>query len=150
MIRLSGQSPVRIYPASETDFFTTEVDSDIAFSRDESGTWALLTLLQNGRRLQGKRFDPPALSSAELEDYAGIYRSDELAVRYVITREGMDLFLKVGDTPRQRLWYVQKDDFEMPMRMRFERDEENRITGFRLYAGRVRDIRFQKENGPDR
>ena len=50
MIRsTSGGSPVRLWPESNTDFFVTEVDAQVTFTRDASGAVTGLVLHQYGR-----------------------------------------------------------------------------------------------------
>jgi serine-type D-Ala-D-Ala carboxypeptidase/endopeptidase len=48
---LTGQSPLRIYPSSETAFFLRAVDARITFERGENGEIASLTLDQGGARI---------------------------------------------------------------------------------------------------
>ena len=51
----TGGAPARLWPESRTDFFLKEVDAQITFTRDASGSVTGLTLRQYGRDRPGKR-----------------------------------------------------------------------------------------------
>jgi len=55
MARLTGQSFLEIFPASETEFFYKAVDAQITFLKDGQGRVIELVLHQNGRDLRAKR-----------------------------------------------------------------------------------------------
>jgi CubicO group peptidase (beta-lactamase class C family) len=86
-----------------------------------------------------------ATVSIELSEYVGTYWSDELQVAYQLFMEGDDLFVRVGWNPKTMLRPLEKDVLVRPhVKTTFERDGSNRITGFVLDAGRVRNLRFVK------
>lgn len=145
MVQLSGQSAVRIYPESETEFFMTVVNARLSFDLDSKGLVTGLTLIQNGRRRQGKKYDPPILTTEEAEAYVGKYYSGELETYYLISREGGRLFIKIGTNPKSELRFVKKDEFQNPLRMSFSRNHSDAVTGFHIFAGRVRNIVFIRE-----
>jgi hypothetical protein len=85
------------------------------------------------------------VTSAQLADYTGAYHSDELNITYKVLLDGEQLFLKRGYSPQDNLNPVTQDIFTSRyVDFRFERDERNQVCGFRLGAGRVRNIRFRK------
>ena len=85
------------------------------------------------------------LTSAQLTDYTGAYHSDELNISYKVLLNGEQLFLKRGYSPQDALNSVTQDIFiSRDLDLRFERDEQNQVCGFRLGAGRVRNIPFRK------
>jgi hypothetical protein len=49
-VQLTGQDPLRIFPASETTWFLKAVKAEIEFNVDENGKCESLTLVQNGRQ----------------------------------------------------------------------------------------------------
>jgi hypothetical protein len=55
--RYTGQSPVPIYPTSNTEFFVKVVDAQISFITDARGRAESLILHQNGRDMPMKRID---------------------------------------------------------------------------------------------
>jgi hypothetical protein len=52
---LTGQSPLRIYPASDTEFFLRAVDARITFEKAADGTIDRLVLHQNGAKMTAPR-----------------------------------------------------------------------------------------------
>ena len=53
--QLTGQSPVRLWPENETDFFLKEVEAQIKFTRDAAGVTTSLTLFQNGQTISARK-----------------------------------------------------------------------------------------------
>ena len=96
------------------------------------------------------RFEPVAAVSptaGQLAAYAGSYWSDELETRFrVVVRDG-------GLVVQQRLGEETKltptfaDGFTSPSgAVIFTRDRRGRVNGFGIWAGRIRDVRFARED----
>jgi hypothetical protein len=90
-----------------------------------------------------------APESVRPDDYTGVYASDELATRMLVVRDGDRLFLRhenpFKDGPDDALHPTLADTFAVDgLVVRFERDGRRRVNGFRLDAGRVRNLRFAK------
>ena len=49
-VQMTGQSPLNIFPASETNWFLKVVKAEVEFEIDESGKCSGLTLIQNGKQ----------------------------------------------------------------------------------------------------
>src|SRR6185503_9369727 len=87
-------------------------------------------------------FDPARPSATELAAYAGRYYSPELDTSYALEIKDGALVLdarRLGGalTPSVR------DEFALgSMVLRFERDAQGRPSGFRVNAGRIRNVRF--------
>jgi hypothetical protein len=90
---------------------------------------------------------PPA-DTSKLSEYEGTYYSEEIDSTYRVTLKDGNLvvtrkkFGPVQLTPRFR------DAFSSPgiLRLfRFTRDAQNRVDGFRLSAGRIRNFLFVKQ-----
>ena len=77
-------------------------------------------------------------------DYAGRYYSEELDVTYVLRPEGAGLRLQVPGQPEQALEAGPADTFENPDygSFAFLRGPDGAVSGFRLQAGRVRNLAF--------
>lgn len=86
------------------------------------------------------------LTPAELETYTGTYYSKELNVTYDLFTEE-DLFKrKIGFNTPTELNPSSEDRFTANYTTyRFERDPNGQITGFRLDAGRVTNLKFVKQ-----
>ena len=97
------------------------------------------------RREQSSSEAPSALSGPRLREYLGEYLSEELAVTYFVKMEGGQLVVRVRSLPARSLVVGQGSTAQLGRpRLRFERDGEGALTGFRLDAGRVKNLRFSK------
>ncbi|HLB55386.1 MAG TPA: serine hydrolase domain-containing protein [Gemmatimonadales bacterium] len=86
-------------------------------------------------------------SPAALAGYAGEYRSVELESNYRIMATGDTLRLERGWRAPVVLTPLYRDGFRAGGQglIRFVRDGRGRVTGFVLWAGRVRHLRFERE-----
>ncbi len=90
-----------------------------------------------------------ALTPAQLREYSGTYSSEELGTSYKIVVRDNRLVAEhrrhedtvLNPTLRDRFlgdnWWLR--------RVQFTRDAQNRVNGFRVTVGRVRDLRFEKQ-----
>lgn len=96
--------------------------------------------------MKAERVAPPKVTRAELAEFAGQYRSEELDVEWTITAaRDSALTLSRRRMPDQRLTAVYTDGFSGGVgSVRFTRNAAGRIDGFLLSAGRIRHIRFDR------
>jgi hypothetical protein len=91
---------------------------------------------------------PPEVDPSEYDEYVGDYYCHELGTTYTISVQDNQLVTKhrrhddipltrSGDHFTGEQWFFSE--------IRFERDGNNRIVGFRLTGGRVRNLRFDKQ-----
>src|SRR4051812_420338 len=87
----------------------------------------------------------PGLTSVRLADYVGSYVSDELDVQLtIVVREGK-LVLQRRESEDAPLRSAYEDDFVSPIgSLRFSRDASGHVTGFGIYNGRIRNVRFTR------
>jgi CubicO group peptidase (beta-lactamase class C family) len=87
-----------------------------------------------------------APSAAQLASYAGSYWSDELETRVkVVVRDG-GLVVQQRLESDTKLTPTYEDAFTSPSgSIVFTRDEQGVVTGFGIWAGRIRNVRFRKE-----
>jgi len=89
--------------------------------------------------------EAPAAAPTHLADYAGTYSSEELDVKLTIAVKGDQLVLRRRPGDEFVMKPVYADDFETPIgSLRFSRDARGRVTGFGVFSGRIRDVRFRK------
>jgi CubicO group peptidase (beta-lactamase class C family) len=88
---------------------------------------------------------------AELAEYAGEYRSDEIeAVYRMVIRDGKLFLERLKSAPAQLVPAV-KDVFTgSQTSIRFARDRRGRVTGFILNRSRVLNFRFRKIAAPEK
>jgi CubicO group peptidase (beta-lactamase class C family) len=81
--------------------------------------------------------------SANLAEYAGSFRSEELTARHMFSVVNGVLRLRVGYLPEQAWTPVGADEFECDdVRIKFTRDSARAVDGFVLNASRLRGLRF--------
>ena len=98
-----------------------------------------------------ERTDPFVPTPAQLQAFAGVYRSDELEVVYRMVLKNDKLQLERLKSAPAVLEPVIKDTFSgEPGVIRFLRDAAGNVNGFALEAGRVRNVKFWKETTPAR
>ena len=91
------------------------------------------------------RADTVALTPAQLAEYAGNYRSDEVEATHTWKVEKDTLVLYVNDRRHGVLEPAYKDGFTRGGAViDVQRDGRGRITGFVLESGRVRHLRFTR------
>ena len=84
-------------------------------------------------------------SKSRLSEYAGTYTSDELDVQLVVALAGDSLVLRRRPADEMAMRPIYDDDFRTPIgSLRFSRDAQGRVTGFGVFSGRIRDVRFSK------
>ena len=98
-----------------------------------------------------ERVEPFAPTAAQLEAFAGVYRSDEIEATYrLVIKDGGLRLERLKSTPSV-LEPIVADTFSgQPGVIRFTRDASGAVTGFVLEAGRVRGMKFWKETAPAR
>ena len=116
------------------------------------------TSRQGGRPLRLRQIDEgskPAIyeavqamtpTSAQLNEYAGNYHSEELNVTYTLSVQGGKLALRRRRSIDMPLVPTFTDAFmnEDLGLLRFTRNRQNRVSGLLLTAGRVRRLRFER------
>jgi CubicO group peptidase (beta-lactamase class C family) len=104
------------------------------------------TSAPNTRSIEYVAVPRAKLDAATLAAYAGDYRSPELDARIRLSVVKDTLRLEHEWRDAEKLVPVYRDGFLIMGSgevARFERDRRGRITGFVLYAGRVRHLRFE-------
>lgn len=120
------------------------VNLDLYFEEDND---RLIADINNGfRKHTFERIEALALTPAELESYTGRYYSEELDVQYQLIRGENQLEV----APKSRFFPPLKpsirDAFSAgTANIKFLRGPDNEIIGFSVNAGRVKDIRFLRQ-----
>ena len=118
------------------------------------GSFTLLTdpnFVRRGQRvhlgygLTSKRRTDPALTPAQLAEYAGNYRNDEVEATHTWKVEKGQLVLYANDRRLGVIEPAYKDGFTRGGAViDVQRDARGRIAGFVLESGRVRHLRFTR------
>lgn len=93
-----------------------------------------------------RRAEPFSPTAAQVEEFAGAYRSDELDVVWRLKADGQVIRLERLKNRPAPIQPLVADTFSSPAGvLRFTRDTTGRVDGFTLEAGRVRGLRFRKD-----
>ena len=85
-------------------------------------------------------------SAAQLASYAGSYWSDELDTRFTVAVRDGGLVLRERLGDETRLTPTFADGFASPAgAVVFSRDSAGRVSGFGIWAGRIRNVQFRRE-----
>jgi len=142
-LRVSGQATV---PLAANEFASADGSQRIVFEPALAGAPPRMKL-DDGRakpRLweKMKSFAPTA---EDLSAYAGVYDSEEIDTTYTLYVERGALNVRFRPAMRYSLEPVYEDAFESNGNiLRFTRGPDGSVTGFLVYAGRVRHLRFVK------
>jgi hypothetical protein len=144
LARAGGGPP--LVPAGPDRFTAAGGAVTIAFHQDRDGKATGLTITQAGEdSTRYERLAPPPSTARGLAGFLGSYHSDELDVGYRIQAKDTTLTVTIGGDPPLELSRYTLDSFGGPngLALRFTR-RAGRVTGFLLFAGRVKNLRFQR------
>jgi len=152
---ISGMGTFMLNPLSETDFLIEELEARIIFNVDAQGQFKLIRVETSATEYSGTRLVPVVLSSEIMSAYQGSYYSPELRAQWdLVGTDGKLLFrlFRHGDVAllpspateegrnpvefSSEQWFVSKLIFEV--------DEAGTVSGFRVSAGRVKNLWFRK------
>lgn len=115
------------------------------FSDLQEGQTQSLKIIQNGEATVCKRKNEVDKTLIKTADYIGDYYSKELDVTYHVTAKGEGLLVSIKDNEPMELELYDKDQYtSMVGLFRFQRVGE-KLTGFQLDAGRVKNLKFAKQ-----
>jgi len=103
---------------------------------------------RDGADQSGQGTQAITLSSDQRKQYLGTYFSEELDAFYTLFEEGDSLVLRVGRYYTAELTASESDRFAWEFgTLEFQRDADDRISGFLLHAGPIRNINFNRKQG---
>jgi len=143
-----GQGSQELRPLATNRFYIEAVNGELEFVLTNSPL--RLKFTHDGNTVTGERTALAAWEPTGLEQFQGVYWSDELETQYTIVlrngklmaqhvRHGNIALLPVG--PER----VTSSEWFMP-ELIFMRDTSNRVTGFTAGGGRVAGIRFTRKS----
>lgn len=134
-----------------TDFIATgnstfnvpNSSSTLTFTGDSST--ALLELFTEGAgKSTYQKVTKMVLPAAKLEEYKGIFYSAELDTKYEVFIKDSSLQVKRPRYDDIKVEPLLKDIFTGNLIIRFQRNKKDKIEGFYLSAGRVRNLYFER------
>jgi len=149
VLQQDGGPKVSLLPESDTKFSIRNREAKLAFQLNNVGDVTQLVFTQGDNAMIGEKFEPVELDAQQLKEFAGDFYSDELGTTYTLAVVDGKLVAQHRRHEDIPLNPTKKDMFLGEQwffrQVRFTRDRENRITGFRLSGGRVRNLRFDKK-----
>jgi len=133
---------------SETEFSLDLAQAKLTFQKDKDGKVTGFLWSQGGDEGVAPKIVLVRPTPQELQEFAGSYLNDELNARLGVELRGAGLVLLMPGQTEVRLAPDEKDHFTggspaVPMIV-FQRDAQNRVTGFIIDRDSVRDLVFKK------
>ncbi|MFQ5817027.1 MAG: serine hydrolase domain-containing protein [Terriglobia bacterium] len=151
LLASAGGLSFQLAPLSPTHFRSVDapVDVTIRFERPSPQDPWRIQVDTGGRKPDTyEAIQVVSPTPAQLKDYVGAYYSEELQATYrVVLKEGQ-LMLRRRHAAEAPLRPTLRDQFQVGtrgMHVEFVRREPKRVSGFRLHAGRVRNLRFVRK-----
>ena len=141
----TGQPEINIKATSDSTFSLVGVNADITFHLNDDGSADSLTLHQNGNHVATRIEWEPSMS--EKKEYTGRYFSEELQTFYSVAMEDSSLVLQHYRMEDMEMTPGDRDSFSagFPIaEMKFIRNDQGEVTGFKASNGRTRGVLFEK------
>lgn len=149
MLQRNGRTKVRLTPESDTEFSIPKREDKLKFHLNNIGDVIQLELIQGDNVMSGEKFEPAELNAQQLEEFVGDYYSEELRTNYKFVILDGKLTAQHQRHSDIQLNPTKKDLFLGGQwffrQVRFIRNSQNQVTGFRLSGGRVRNLLFEKK-----
>jgi CubicO group peptidase (beta-lactamase class C family) len=133
---------------SKTEFLLAFGDIRITFQKNKEGKVQQFVWKQGGEEQIAPKIVLVKPTPQELEEFAGAYFNAELDLRYAVELRGDTLIVNAPGQNEIRLAPDEKDRFTTSSRVFpmvvFQRDGQNRLTGFIIDSDPVRDLVFKK------
>jgi CubicO group peptidase (beta-lactamase class C family) len=147
VLSVSGQK-LALTTLSETEFFLDVAQARITFQKNKEGKVQQLVLKQGEDEQMAPKVVLVKPTPEELQEFSGAYFNEELNLRFVLEVRDAGLVLIPSEQAEVRLSPDEKDRFvsraqAYPM-IFFQRDDQNRVTGFIIESDPVRDLVFKK------
>jgi CubicO group peptidase (beta-lactamase class C family) len=149
MVQWDGRNKVKLIPLSDTEFTNADREGKMTFYLNNIGDVTKLEFARGDNVMTGEKFVPAVLNTQQLEEFTGDYYSDELSTSYTFVMLNGKLVAHHQRHNDIQLESTKKDMFSGEQwffrQVRFIRNNENQVTGFKLSGGRVRNLRFDKK-----
>ena len=141
-----GDESYEMKALSESRFRLLIAPVDLTFEKSEPGGPQQL-VIKSGDGEPDRFAAVPSFSpsASQLDDYTGIYSSEEIEPLYRIRLENGGLVLHRLRNKPDMLHPVTLDLFTVSFgSIRFTRSSSGKISGFTLSTGRIKNLRFEK------
>lgn len=148
-VQVDGGEKKRLIPTAEDEFWDREDGARYRFIKKKDDM--ILETTVEKQKTTGKRLRVVETPAAKLKELAGTYRSSELGTfgSLEVLDGKLILLMPKGEAILQFLDTSDciarpRDAFFAMLAVRFERNDEGAVTGYRLSTDRVRNLRYAK------
>ena len=121
------------------------VDLRVQFSKSNQKR-QMAVLIDDDEPVISQEFTPPNYSDSALKEFTGEYYSPELNTTYKTVLKKDKLTLKHARASDIIISAAKSDIFSMNgISLKFERNDNQQITGFRVSSGRIKNLWFEKK-----
>jgi hypothetical protein len=119
----------------------------VVFQVDAAGRAFGLHWIDSDGTAEYVRAETVAMDAAGRAAYAGRYFAEEADATIALTVDGDDLVASNGPDFSAKLVPVDRDIFSLPSvgAFAFDRDRKGKVRGFRFFSGRLRGLRFDRQ-----
>lgn len=139
----------KLVPISKNEFKMINVQADVLvkFEVNELGENTMSFIADGSKPSISIKYMPKVYSKDELLQFSGRYYSAELDVYYSLKPEGDLLMLYINDIKKSSLRPIMKKLFSNDYYgiFQFNYDDKGKLSSFRLAAGRVKNLKFEKK-----
>ena len=145
MTQANGEDKFQMKSKSDSVYWIDAYDASMTFVKDKNGD---VNSLRYRWIDSAKKVIPLQVDIGEFSNYAGTYYSEELSTEYkvdVMDGKLMIHHMRLGDFELQPD-PITADQFTCQMALvRFVKNDQKKLIGFRLSGGRVKNLRFDKK-----
>lgn len=148
-LKRGNQPPEELIPTAKLSFEVEDSSYQLSFCSDDDGSITCIEVSVGGRQMNAEKIQLPEPDSQKLSEYEGAYESDELGTSYRLVADEGALVMRHRRHDDVTLLMIEDDVFHgrgrRPGKVTFTRDDA-RIDGFQIDGGRVRSLRFVRED----
>lgn len=146
MFQTWNKSEYKLTPTSDTTFVLNGVDNLVfSFRKIEEKEAHVMHVFQNGNHSDWLR-EEELPKKANIEEFTGLFYSEELLCTYTILTKNDSLFLNLKYQEPMHLELAGEDEFSAAGgKAKFYRNDDGKVIGMYVDSGRVRNIHFVLE-----
>jgi CubicO group peptidase (beta-lactamase class C family) len=144
MTQANGEDKFQMTAKSDSVYWIDAYDASMTFVKDKNGD---VNSLRYRWINSAKRVVPLQVDATQFSNYTGVYYSEELSTEYkvdIMDGKLMIHHMRLGDFELQPD-PITADQFTCQVGViRFVKSDQEKLIGFRLSGGRVKNLRFDK------
>lgn len=146
-LRVVGPSSDSLRADGAPGRFTTAAGYELHFSPADGKATSLRVVMPGGEAMEMVPVPPITLAGDALAAYTGKFSAPELESTIVMRVDGGRLLARISPDEEAPLLPSYTDGFRVagsPITVRFTRDAAGKVSGARVFAGRARNVRFDR------